>query len=181
MTTTRARCRALVSRPDSLMPLPQPGARPRKLVGSDPSPQGGRPHTAPSAECTAAPRDRLAATLQAIRRMRTRLRSWFRLARCRVRFHCMPDIDTVSDDVAARREVAVRMADAARAWLDTLDEEQRAIGQGTIPVDDASDNERRRWFYTPTDHGGLTIHQQRPAQQRAAMRLVSTGLSPVRT
>ena len=40
-----------------------------------------------------------------------------------------------------------------------------------------SDNERRRWFYTPTDHGGLTINQQRPAQQRAAMRLVSTGLS----
>ena len=47
-----------------------------------------------------------------------------------------------------------------------------------MPADDASDNERRRWFYTPTDHGGLTIHQQRPAQQRAAMRLVATGLSP---
>ena len=70
------------------------------------------------------------------------------------------------------------MAEAARAWLDTLDAEQRAIGQGAVPADDPSDNERRRWFYTPTDHGGLTIHQQRPAQQRAAMRLVSTGLSP---
>ena len=90
----------------------------------------------------------------------------------------MPDVDIVNDDIAARREVAARMADAARAWLDTLSAEQRAIGQGTVPVDDASDNERRRWFYTPTDHGGLTIHQQRPAQQRAAMRLVSTGLSP---
>ena len=41
----------------------------------------------------------------------------------------------------------------------------------------ASDAERLRWFYTPTDHGGLTVHQQRPAQQRAAMRLVASGLS----
>jgi Protein of unknown function (DUF3500) len=90
----------------------------------------------------------------------------------------MADLGMVSDDVTARREVADRMAEAARVWLDTLDAEQRAIGHGAVPADDASDNERRRWFYTPTDHGGLTIHQQRPAQQRAAMRLVSTGLSP---
>ena len=89
----------------------------------------------------------------------------------------MADVGMISDDVGARREVADRMAEAARAWLDTLDPEQRAISHGAVPADDASDNERRRWFYTPTDHGGLTIHQQRPAQQRAAMRLVSTGLS----
>ena len=82
-----------------------------------------------------------------------------------------------SNDVA-RREVAEQMAAAARAWLDTLDAEQRQVATGTVPVDDASDSERRRWFYTPTDHGGLTMHQQRPAQQRAAMRLVSSGLSP---
>jgi hypothetical protein len=90
----------------------------------------------------------------------------------------MADVGMISDDVGARREVAARMAEAARAWLDTLDPEQRAIGQGAVPTDDPSDNERRRWFYTPTDHGGVTIHQQRPAQQRTAMRLVSTGLSP---
>jgi hypothetical protein len=69
------------------------------------------------------------------------------------------------------------MAEAARAWLDTLGPEQRAIAAGRPPADDATDTERRRWFYTPTDHGGLTVHQQRPAQQRAAMRLVATGLS----
>jgi hypothetical protein len=90
----------------------------------------------------------------------------------------MADVGMISDDVGARREVAAKMAEAARAWLDILDAEQRKIGQGAVPGDDASDNERRRWFYTPTDHGGVTIHQQRPAQQRAAMRLVSTGLSP---
>jgi Protein of unknown function (DUF3500) len=89
----------------------------------------------------------------------------------------MADIEMISEDVAGRREVADRMAEAALAWLDTLDPKQHLIGQGAVPADDASDNERRRWFYTPTDHGGLTIHQQRPAQQRKAMRLVSTGLS----
>ena len=90
----------------------------------------------------------------------------------------MADASMISDDEAARREVAARMAEAASAWLETLDAEQRAIGRGAVPADDPSDNERRRWFYTPTDHGGLSIHQQRPAQQRATMRLVSTGLSP---
>ena len=90
----------------------------------------------------------------------------------------MADAGIVSDNETTRREVAARMAEAARAWLETLDAEQRAIGQGAVPADDPRDNERRRWFYTPTNHGGLTIHQQRPAQQRATMRLVSTGLSP---
>jgi hypothetical protein len=84
----------------------------------------------------------------------------------------------ISDDLAPRREAAARMAEAAHAWLDILNAEQRPIGQGAAPADDVEDNERRRWFYTPTDHGGLTIHQQQPAQQRAAMRLISTGLSP---
>jgi hypothetical protein len=90
----------------------------------------------------------------------------------------MADAGMIHDELVARREVAADMAEAARAWLDTFDAEQRTIGQGAVPADDRSDNERRRWFYTPTDHGGLTIHQQRPAQHRAAMRLVSTGLSP---
>src|SRR3954471_21029645 len=75
-------------------------------------------------------------------------------------------------------QVATRMADAAAAWLDGLDEAQRALGQGSPPTADPEpDAERRRWFYTPTDHGGLTLHQQRPAQQWAAMRLVASGLS----
>ena len=77
----------------------------------------------------------------------------------------------------ARRDVAAAMADAARAWLDGLDDAQRATAVGAVPTDDDSDAERRRWFYTPTDHGGLTLHEQRPAQQRAALRLVASGLS----
>jgi hypothetical protein len=86
-------------------------------------------------------------------------------------------VSSVVDDVSAARAVAQRMAEAARTWLDSLDDGQRAVALGAVPTDDASDAERRRWFYTPTDHGGLTVHQQRPAQQRAAMRLVATGLS----
>lgn len=84
----------------------------------------------------------------------------------------------IEAEPAVRREVAERMADAARAWLESLDAEQRRVASGAVPSDDATDAERRRWFYTPTDHGGLTLHQQRPAQQRAAMRLVASGLSP---
>jgi hypothetical protein len=86
-------------------------------------------------------------------------------------------VGSVVDDVSPARAVAERMAEAARIWLDSLDADQRTFATGPVPADDGSDAERRRWFYTPTDHGGLTAHQQRPAQQRAAMRLVATGLS----
>jgi hypothetical protein len=81
------------------------------------------------------------------------------------------------DDGGGARRVAARMAEAAQAWLDLLDADQAAVATGAVPGAGASDAERRRWFYTPTDHGGLTFHQQRPAQQRAAMRLVASGLS----
>ncbi len=86
-------------------------------------------------------------------------------------------IDVLVDEEAARRAVAARMADAAHAWLDSLDPGQRRIATGAAPAGDDSDAERRRWFYTPTDHGGLTLHEQLPPQQRNAMRLVASGLS----
>ena len=77
-----------------------------------------------------------------------------------------------------RRQTALEMTEAASAWLGSLTDDQRAVAHGAVPAyDDPVDAERRRWFYTPTDHGGLTVHQQRPAQQQAAMRLVATGLS----
>ena len=80
------------------------------------------------------------------------------------------------DDPA--REVAARMAAAAAAWLDALDPAQRAVATGGAPGPDAEpDAERRRWFYTPTDHGGLTLGAQRPGQQRLAHQLVASGLS----
>ncbi|HUP87499.1 MAG TPA: DUF3500 domain-containing protein [Acidimicrobiales bacterium] len=69
---------------------------------------------------------------------------------------------------------AHRMAEAAEAWLASLDESQRRLGAWPFSAAD----ERERWFYTPTDHGGLALREMQPAQQQAAMRLLSTGLSP---
>lgn len=78
----------------------------------------------------------------------------------------------------ARRRVADQMAEAAASWLGSLAADQRRTASGATPGPGAGDVERRRWSYLPTDHGGLTLHEQRPAQQRSAMRLVASGLSP---
>ncbi len=69
------------------------------------------------------------------------------------------------------------MGVAASVWLDSLSPDQRAAGWWPTPGDDPAEEERLRWFYTPTDHGGLPLSAQRPAQQRLVMRLLSTGLS----
>jgi hypothetical protein len=70
-------------------------------------------------------------------------------------------------------ELARRMADAAAAFLAALDDPQRELAAWPFP----SDDERRRWFYTPTDHGGLPLGAMRPAQQRLAFQLLAAGLS----
>jgi hypothetical protein len=71
-----------------------------------------------------------------------------------------------------RRALGDRMASAAEAWLAALVPEQREAARRPFDSPD-----RERWFYTPTDHGGLSLGAQRPAQQGLAMRLVATGLS----
>jgi Protein of unknown function (DUF3500) len=68
---------------------------------------------------------------------------------------------------------AGRMADAAVEFLGALDEAQRSQVAWSFP----SDDERRRWYYSPTDHGGLALSSMRPAQQRLAMKLLRTGVS----
>ncbi|MDP3966894.1 MAG: DUF3500 domain-containing protein [Nocardioides sp.] len=83
----------------------------------------------------------------------------------------------VPEATGTRAEIAVRMSDAAAAWIATLDDGQRDAGWWAVPGDATSEAERVRWFYTPTDHGGLPLGAQRPAQQRLTMELVSTGLS----
>lgn len=76
------------------------------------------------------------------------------------------------------RDVADRMAAAAAAWLESLTPEQRTVARFGAPGSDAeTEAERLRWYYTPTDHGGLPIGQQRPGQQQLAMALVASGLS----
>ncbi len=65
------------------------------------------------------------------------------------------------------------MASEAAALLDSLDDDQRA--RAVRPFPDA--DERTRWFYTPTDHGGLPLAAMRPEQHRRTHRLVASGLS----
>jgi hypothetical protein len=73
----------------------------------------------------------------------------------------------------SRELIAAAMVTAASAFLECLDEDQRRDASWPFPADD----ERRLWFYTPTDHGGITLEDLRPAQQRLAMGLLASGLS----
>ncbi len=69
--------------------------------------------------------------------------------------------------------VVQRMAEAAANLLAALSPEQRRKATFEFPAED----ERRRWYYTPTDHGGLPLGEMDPAQQQRAHRLVASGLS----
>lgn len=64
------------------------------------------------------------------------------------------------------------MTEVASTLLDSCSRQQRITA--LLPWDD---DDRTRWFYTPTDHGGLPLGAQRPAQQQLTMRLVAAGLS----
>ena len=75
--------------------------------------------------------------------------------------------------MSGNSSIAARMAEAAQALLDKLSVDQRRAAQWAFP----SDEERRLWFYTPTDHGGLTVGEMSPVQQQLTMRLLATGLS----
>ena len=66
-----------------------------------------------------------------------------------------------------------RMAAAATALLAALDPDRRAQVQYTS----IDDEERERWFYTPTDHGGLRMQYMTSAQQREVLKFVTVGLS----
>lgn len=83
-----------------------------------------------------------------------------------------PDADPVAMPMAAA-QMAARMTQAAREFLDSLDPTQRASAQWPFPADE----ERLRWYYTPTDHGGLPLSRMHPAQQQLAFKLLATGLS----
>jgi hypothetical protein len=73
----------------------------------------------------------------------------------------------------ARVRAAAKMADEAARLLDSFDDGQREIALWPFP----SDDERRQWYYTPTDHGGLTIAAMTQPQHRLVFRLVASGLS----
>jgi Protein of unknown function (DUF3500) len=69
--------------------------------------------------------------------------------------------------------VAGRMGEAAAMLIESWDQAQRGIACRPFP----DEGERRLWFYTPTDHGGLPLAAMTPTQHRHVHRLVATGLS----
>ena len=72
-----------------------------------------------------------------------------------------------------RTRVAIQMAAEAERLIAALDDAQRKLALWPFPAD----QERRLWFYTPTDHGGLTLAAMTQPQHRMVFRLVASGLS----
>lgn len=66
-----------------------------------------------------------------------------------------------------------RMTSAANAWLATLEPDQRT--KATFGSE--NDDERRRFFYTPIERGGLPLLEMNPRQRQLATALLATGLS----
>jgi hypothetical protein len=64
------------------------------------------------------------------------------------------------------------MATAARALLDSLTAEQKAVAQFPFTAE-----ERFVWFYTPVARKGLTLKAMTEPQRKLAMSLVRSGLS----
>ncbi|MGW4330956.1 DUF3500 domain-containing protein [Nocardia sp. NPDC004573] len=85
-----------------------------------------------------------------------------------------PDESTLAP---VRELVATDMAACAAAWLESLAPDQLTQAQFDSPLAADAEAERLRWFYTPTDHGGLALRDQTAHQQGLAMQLVASGLS----
>ncbi|MFJ4561592.1 DUF3500 domain-containing protein [Streptomyces massasporeus] len=77
----------------------------------------------------------------------------------------------------ARKKTAAAMADAATAWLNALNHNQLSLAAYASPLDLGAETERLRWFFTPTEHGGLALRDQDAHQQSLAMQMVASGLS----
>lgn len=73
--------------------------------------------------------------------------------------------------------LVARMSDLATELLAGLDPERRSVAHWTPLDDDRVEQERLRWFYTPTDHGGVALGALAPRQQRLVLRLVASGLT----
>lgn len=78
----------------------------------------------------------------------------------------------------ARLEIGRAMTEAAIFFIDALDDDQRALALVPFDVGETPAGiERRTWFYTPADHGGLSLDAMSADQHRRVHRLLATGLS----
>jgi hypothetical protein len=65
------------------------------------------------------------------------------------------------------------MIESAQRLLSSFDATQRASGF----LDFANAQERVKWFYTPTDHGGLPLANMSSTQHRLVHQLLASALS----
>lgn len=77
-----------------------------------------------------------------------------------------------TDNTAALQKVSAEMADAANAFLKSLDEEQTK--KARYPFED---KERDNWNFVPTTRNGLPIKEMKPEQRDLARKLLETGMS----
>jgi Protein of unknown function (DUF3500) len=75
--------------------------------------------------------------------------------------------------IAEQTGTAAHMTAAAAAWLESLTPAQRA--KAAQPFTRTA--ERLRWYYTPTEQGGLPLGEMGTAAARNAHRLLASGLS----
>jgi hypothetical protein len=73
----------------------------------------------------------------------------------------------------AAATIATAVIEATTDLLAMLSPDQRERATWPFPADE----ERRRWYYTPTDHGGLSLAEMDSAQHRAVHRLLASLLS----
>ncbi len=66
------------------------------------------------------------------------------------------------------------MADLATQVLAVLDDDQRRVACFAFP----DDEERHRFYWVPTDHGGLSLRSCGDRARALIMQLVASGLSP---
>lgn len=78
-----------------------------------------------------------------------------------------------STEETVRTQIAAKMSHAADLFLSSLRPNQLSTAVWNFP----SNSERTMWFYTPTDHGGLTLSDMSGEQQALAFNLLATGLS----
>lgn len=80
-------------------------------------------------------------------------------------------------DGDAERALVARMVALAEELIASFDPLlRRRVWLRPFASED-TETERRRWFYTPTDHGGVELSAMTPRQQSLTMQLLATGLT----
>lgn len=107
------------------------------------------------------------------------MKRFITLAACLLAFGLCPSALRSADNSAGTSEAAIakRVAAAAKAFLDTLDDRQR----GKVLFDFNDEEQRARWSNLPSgifQRRGLRLGDMTPVQRKAVMAILSAALSP---